>query len=104
MNEETSYDVEKWRQHMFEQTGAPVFQGKIKSLSPIEQITEMSAQVEVTLMVGSEDEVAPPGFSEHYEAVAVKHGKKVRLVQLEGEGHEIFLNPAVIAELGRMLK
>ncbi|MCH1932709.1 hypothetical protein L9G16_21440, partial [Shewanella sp. A25] len=43
------YDVEKWRQHMFEQTGAPVFQGKIETLSPTEQITGMSDQVEVTL-------------------------------------------------------
>ncbi len=98
------YEVEKWRQHMFEQTGAPVFQGKIETLSPIEQITGMSDQVEVTLMVGSQDERAPPGFSEHYEAVAVKHGKKVRLVRLEGEGHDIFLKPAVFAELGPMLR
>jgi len=98
------YDVKKWRQHMFEQTSAPVFQGKIETLSPIEQVTGMSDQVEVTLMVGSQDEIAPPGFSEHYEAVARKHGKKVRLVRLEGKGHEIFLSPAVFAELGPMLK
>jgi len=98
------YDVEKWRQHMFEQIGAPVFQGKIETLSPIEQITGISDQVEVTLMVGSQDEVAPPGFSEHYEVIAAKHGKKVRLVRLEGKGHEIFLNPAVFAELGPMLR
>ncbi len=98
------YDVERWRQHMFEQTGTPVFQGKIETISPIEQITGMSNQVEVTLMVGSQDEVAPSGFSEHYETVARKHGKKVRLVRLEGKGHEIFLDPAVFAELGPMLR
>lgn len=100
----SAYDVEKWRQYMFQLTGEPVFQGQIESLSPIEQITGMSDQVEVTLMVGSQDEVSPPGFSEHYEAVARKHGKKVRLVRLEGEGHDIFLNPAVFAELGPMLR
>jgi pimeloyl-ACP methyl ester carboxylesterase len=98
------YDVEKWRRYMFEQTGEPVFQGKIETLSPIEQITAMSDQVEVTLMVGGEDEVAPANFSEQYETAARKHGKKVRLVRLEGEGHEIFLNPAVFAELGPMLR
>jgi pimeloyl-ACP methyl ester carboxylesterase len=98
------YDVEKWRQHMFEKTGAPVFQGEIETLSPIEQVTGMSDQVEVTLMVGSQDEVAPPGFSEQYEAAARRHAKKVRLIQLEGEGHDIFLNPAVFAELGPMLR
>ena len=98
------YDVEKWRQHMFEQTGAPVFQGNIETLSPIEQITGMSNQVEVTLMIGSQDERAPPDFSEHFEAIAVTHGKKVRLVRLEGKGHEMFLDPAVFAELDPMLR
>ncbi len=98
------YDVEKWRQYMFQLSGKPVFQGKIETLSPIEQITGMSDQVEVTLMVDSQDEVAPSGFSEHFEAVARKHGKKVRLVRLEGKGHEIFLNPAVFAELTPMLR
>ena len=98
------YDAEKWRQYMFEQTGEPAFQGKIETLSPIEQITGMSDQVEVTLMVGSEDEVAPPSFSEQYETAARKHGKRVRLVRLEGEGHEIFPSPAVFAALGPMLR
>jgi pimeloyl-ACP methyl ester carboxylesterase len=98
------YDVEKWRQYMFQLTGQTVFQDKIESLSPIEQIMGMSDQVEVTVMFGSQDEVALPGFSEHYEAVARKHGKKVKLVQLEGEGHEIFLHPAVFTELGHMLR
>ncbi len=97
------YDVGKWRQYMFEQTCEPIFQGKIDTLSPIEQITGMSDQVEVTLMVGSEDEVAPPSFSEQYETATRKHGKRVRLVRLEGEGHEIFLKQAVFAELGPML-
>lgn len=97
------YDVEKWRQYMFEQTGEPKFQGKIDTLSPIGQITGMSDQVEVTLMVGTEDEIAPPSFSERYEIAARKHGKRVRFVRLEGEGHEIFLKQAVFAELGPML-
>lgn len=97
------YDVGKWRRYMFEQTGEPVFRGTVETLSPIEQVAGMSDQVEVTLMVGSEDDIAPPAFSEQYERVARKHGKKVRLVRVEGEGHEIFLNPAVFAELEQML-
>ena len=88
---------------MFEQTGEPMFQGKIDPLSPVGQITGMSDQVEVTLMVGAEDEIAPPSFSEQYNIAARKHGKKVRLVRLEGEGHEIFLKQAVFAELRSML-
>jgi pimeloyl-ACP methyl ester carboxylesterase len=98
------YDVEKWRQHMFQRSGNPVFQGKIETLSPIDQITGMSDQAKVTLMVGSQDEISPPDFSAQYETAARKHGKNVRLVRLEGEGHEIFFYPAVLAELGPMLR
>jgi pimeloyl-ACP methyl ester carboxylesterase len=98
------FDVEKWRQYMFEQTGEPAFQGEIETLSPIDQIAEMLDRVEVTLMVGSQDEIAPLCFSEQYETAARKFGKNVKLVCLEGEGHEIFLKPAVIAELEPMLR
>jgi len=58
----------------------------------------------LTLMVGSQDQVTPPGLSERYQTVAATLGKKVRLVRLEGKGHEIFLDPAVFAELTPMLK
>jgi pimeloyl-ACP methyl ester carboxylesterase len=97
-------DVEKWRQHMFQLTGQPVFQGEIDTLSPVEQITGMSDQAHVTMMVGSQDNVTPPGLSERYQAVAATLGKKAKLVQLEGKGHEIFLEPAVFAALAPMLK
>jgi len=36
--------------------------------------------------------------------VAAQLGKKVRLVQLEGKEHDIFLDPAVFAELATMLQ
>ena len=97
------YDVEKWREHMYEKTGEPIFHGEIDTLSPIGQVSGMSDEVEVTLMVGTEDEIAPPSFNEQYELAARKHGKRVRLVRLENGGHEIFLKPAVFAELEPML-
>jgi predicted esterase len=89
---------------MFQLTGQPMFLGEVDTLSPIEQITGMSDQANVTLFVGSQDQVTPPGLSERYQAVAATLGKKVRLVQLEGKGHEIFLEPAVFAELTPMFK
>jgi pimeloyl-ACP methyl ester carboxylesterase len=98
------FDVERWRQYMFEQTGLPAFQGEIETLSTIDLIAEMSDRVEVTLMVGSQDEIAPHCFSEQYETAARKLDKKVKLVHLEGDGHEIFLKPAVFAELEPMLR
>ena len=97
-------DVERWRQRMFQLTGDPVFQGKVDTLSPIEQIKGISDQVNVTMVVGSQDKVTPPNLSKSYQAAALKLGKRVRLVQLEGKEHEIFLDPEVLAELAPMLK
>src|SRR4029450_13721440 len=81
-------DVEQWRQHMFQLTGQPVFQGMLDTLSPVEQITGMSEQANVTMMVGSKDKEASPGLSECYQAVAAPLGKKVKLVQLQGKEHD----------------
>jgi predicted esterase len=96
-------DVEQWRQNRCQRTGKPVFQSKIDTLSPVEQIKGMSDQANVTMMVGSQDKVAPPGLSERYQAVVVQLGKQDRLVQLEGKEHDISLDPAVFAELATML-
>jgi pimeloyl-ACP methyl ester carboxylesterase len=52
-------DVEQWRQHMFQLAGQPVFQGKLDTLSPIEQITGMSDQAHVIMMVGRRHGGAP---------------------------------------------
>jgi pimeloyl-ACP methyl ester carboxylesterase len=96
-------DVEKWRQHMSLRYGA-IFLGKIDTLSPIEQIPGMSERARVLMMVGSQDDVAPPALSVAYQALAARLRKNVRLVQLEGKDHEMFLDPAVFAALAPMLK
>lgn len=56
------------------------------------------------MMVGNQDEIAPPALSESYQAAATRLGKKVTLIQLEGKEHEIFLEPAVFAEVASLLK
>jgi pimeloyl-ACP methyl ester carboxylesterase len=97
-------DVVRWRQSMLELTGQPVFQGPLDTLSAIDQVQGMSDRVQVTMVVGSQDKVAPPALSESYRDKAVKLGKQVRLVQLAGKEHEIFLEPAVLAELAKLVE
>jgi pimeloyl-ACP methyl ester carboxylesterase len=96
-------DVTRWRELMFQKTRVPGFRGTIATLSPIELVEGLSDQVAITMVVGDKDDVAPPSLSESYQAKASKLGKHVRLVQLKGEGHEILLNPAVLAEVGPLL-
>lgn len=97
-------DVEAWRRHMFQKTRFAGFQGKVDTLSPIDQINGLSDHVRVTMIVGTNDDVAPSSLSEHYRDAAVKLGKRVRLIELAGKGHEIFFDRAVFAELEPMLK
>ena len=96
-------DVARWRRSMLELTGQPVFRGPLDTLSAIDQVPGMSDRVEVTMVVGGQDKVAPPALSESYREKAVKLGKRVRLVTLPGKEHEIFLEPAVLAELVALL-
>jgi hypothetical protein len=56
------------------------------------------------MIVGSQDKVAPPSFSESYRALADRLGKQVKLVLIEGKDHEIFLDEAVFAELAHLVE
>lgn len=97
-------DVKKWRENMRKLTGNEVFNGEIKTLSPIEQIANISDQVNILMIVGREDKVAPPYLSESYHKKVAAYGKDIRLVQLEGKGHEIFLDSKVLDKFGEIIK
>lgn len=97
-------DVRAWRESMFRLTNYSGFQGELSTLSPIDQVSRLSPQASVTLVVGKQDPVTPPFLSEHYEAAASNAGKKVQLLQLADKDHEIFLDPAVYALIVPMLK
>lgn len=94
-------DVDAWREHMLRRTQFAGFQGKIDTLSPIDQLEEV--RVPVTLIVGTKDDVAPPVLSERYRDIGAKLGKSIRLLKLDGKDHEIFLDPGVFAALAPML-
>jgi dienelactone hydrolase len=97
-------DVVRWREHMFQKTRFSGFQGEIETLSPIAQVGGVSANVTIRMVVGGNDDVAPPALSESYKTAALKAGKRVTLTELEGESHDILLNAAVQAELGLLLR
>ena len=89
---------------MFQKTRSAGFQGKVDTLSPIDQIAGISDRVRITMTVGTNDDVAPPSLSEHYRDAATKLGKRVRLIELAGKDHEIFFDRAIFAELTPMLR
>ncbi len=57
----------------------------------------------IDIIVGAEDDVAPPALSEEYRAAVARLGKRVGLTELPGKGHEILLDPAVLRAVAPLL-
>ncbi len=89
---------------MLQKTNYAGFRGTIATLSPIDQVSGLSDRATIAMVVGDQDDVAPPSLSEAYVAAADKVGKHIGLVELKGEGHEILLRPAVMASVGPLLQ
>jgi dienelactone hydrolase len=100
-------DVERWRQHMaafYEgKPAAALFRDKIETLSPIDLVKGISPRAEITMIVGSQDDVAPVDLTVAYRAAAATIGNRIRLIELTGKDHDIFLDPAVLTALAPML-
>jgi len=100
-------DVERWRQHMaasYEgKPAAALFRDKIDTLSPIDLVKGISPRAEITMIVGSQDDVAPVDLSIAYRTAAATNGNRIRLIELPGKDHDILLDPAVLAALAPRL-
>ena len=96
-------DVPAWRAHMKSVQGGAIWDRPVASLSPLDEAKAVAPTVKVRMMVGAADEVAPPRFTQAYAAALSKRGVDVRVVQLPGKDHEIFLEPAVQDELRTLL-
>lgn len=96
-------DLKAWRESMFKLTAAPVFEGDIETLSPITLVDGLSPAADIVMMVGSEDGITPPVFSESYVAAAAEAGKEIELVRAAGKPHDMLLDDIVYAKLSEML-
>ncbi|UOQ66150.1 alpha/beta hydrolase family protein [Hymenobacter volaticus] len=97
-------DVPRWRQHMQQLDGGEaIWEAPVRSLSPLALADSVDATRPITLLVGTADSVAPPRFSRTYWQALRRRHSPARLVQLPGEGHEIFLSTTVRQEIGSLL-
>lgn len=97
-------DVVAWRLHMFEMQGGAIWKQPVESLSPIELAGEVPAAKHVRLVVGAEDPVAPPRFTQAYADAMTKHGVPVQMRVEAGLKHDILLEPVVEVELKALLQ
>lgn len=92
-------DVPAWRRHMFEVQKTRIWLEPVKSLSPLDLAGKVSHTVRVRMLVGSDDPVAPPEFSQEYADALRKQGNDVKLTVLPGLKHNILLDPKVLEAL-----
>ena len=96
-------NAQDWRSHMFELTKISVFNDTSKTLSPISLVKNISDKISITLMTGTNDNVAPLKFSKQYLDSALDEGKNVKLIKLKDRPHNTFLYSKVFSTLDSII-
>jgi pimeloyl-ACP methyl ester carboxylesterase len=89
-------DVPAWRKYMMSVRGNPIWQRPHRGLSPMDFATAVNSSTAVELVVGDEDQVALPDYSQKYAAAVRARGVDARVSLLPGLGHNILQRPEVI--------
>jgi len=95
----------EWREFMKQNRGnSPIWSAPIHSLSPQELAGSVSPDVHVAVLVGADDDVAPPSMSTAYAETLKKHVDNVTLTIAPGLGHEILLDPVTYESLNALVQ
>lgn len=98
-------DVGAWRKYMMhKQSNNPLWSAPVRALSPQELASQVSPAAHVTVLVGAEDDVAPPSMSSNYSAALKKQVNHVTLTIAPGLGHEILLEPVTYEALQNLVQ
>lgn len=81
----------------------PIWLLPVTSLSPIDLAAQVPRTVRVRMVVGSDDPVAPPEFSQAFADALREHGDDVSLIILPGLKHNILLEPQVMEALKELV-
>lgn len=95
----------EWREFMKRKQGnSPIWSAPIHSLSPQELAGSVSSRVHVAVLVGADDDVAPPSMSSAYAETLKKHVDNVTLTIAPNLGHEILLEPVTYDSLKALVQ
>lgn len=93
-------DLVAWRKYMMgKQDNNPIWSAPIHALSPQELAGKVSPAVHVAVLVGAQDDVAPPSMSSKYAETLKRHVNYVTLTIAPGLGHDILLEPVMYTTL-----
>ena len=96
-------DVPTWRKHMNTLRPNPLWDEPVTSISPMSVVSKISPKMQIWMMVGEKDDVAPPEFTERYAAALRKHDIEPHVTVLPGRGHNIIFDSAVIQQLSALV-
>lgn len=92
-------DVPAFRRHMAWQQLNPLWWLPVPLLSPLNMAAQVRPGLPVRVVTGLADPLALPAYSRQYVAALQRHRVAAQLVELPGQGHEIFLAPAVVRQI-----
>jgi predicted esterase len=87
---------EAWRKRRRAETGNPMFDGRTRSLHPLDLARDVAPETVVRLVVGQDDDVTPPADSHAYAAALRERGIDVSVDEVPGLGHNILFAPRVV--------
>lgn len=97
-------DLAAWRKHMMKlQSNNPIWSQPIHALSPQELATDVSPAAHVSVLVGAQDDVAPPSLSTNYAETLKKRVSDVTLTVAPESGHELLLEPIAYESLAKLV-
>ena len=88
-------DPAAWRASRLVDTGNPVFRGPTRSLQPLNLADDVAPGTIVRLVVGENDDVAPPAHSQAYARALRERGIDASVAVVPGLGHNILFAPSV---------
>ena len=97
-------DPSAWRARRRAETGNPMFDGPTRSLLPLNLARDVARGTVVRMVVGEDDDVAPPADSHAYATALRERGIDVSVDVVPGLGHNILFAPRVFDALANILK
>jgi pimeloyl-ACP methyl ester carboxylesterase len=97
-------DVPRWREHMKETTQGRIWDTPVNAVSPVEVVDSIDPQSRFVVIVGEQDDVAPPQLTREYRDRLQGRRLSVTYIEVPGAGHEIFDHPLVHRAASDLLK
>lgn len=96
--------LDKWRQHMLTLQKNAIWQQPVSSLSPLDLARKVPKSTKVWLVVGSNDDVAPPELTQEYAKALREHGNEAQVTVTPALPHDILLEPVTMEKLKELVE